>query len=274
MWTPEGLYFGTGNSGKLGRIEKDQDLMWVKEDLESQVLSLVRGVDGELLIGTGGEGRVVTMGKGYAKEGTYLSQVYDGGFVSKFGAISWQGRKPADTEIEVTTRSGNTATVDESWSDFSKAYTDQEGSQITNPAARYVQYRVIMTSKTGTNSPELEQMKLAYLQTNQPPRVTDVVVTGGRSADGGGEARNARTQQRGRDEAEAGKHTIAWKAEDSDGDKMEFAVSFRGENEELWKTLKDKTEEFRLSWDTTAVPDGYYRVRVWRTTGCRTRRSE
>ena len=257
-WTSDGLYFGTGNSGRLGLIEKDQELTWVKEDLESQVLSLVRSGEGELLSGTGGEGRVLAMGPGRAAEGTYLSQVFDGGFVSKFGVISWRGRKPADTEIEVTTRSGNVDTVDDSWSDFSKPYADQEGSVITNPPARFIQYRVRLTSKGGKAGSEVEEVRIAYLPTNQPPRVEEVAVDGQEEGD---QSKKGKLPK-GAEAEEKGKHTIAWKAEDPNGDKLEYTVSFRGVDEDAWVTMKQKTEEEKLTWDTEAVPDGYYRVKV------------
>ena len=40
------------------------------------------------------------------------------------------------------------------------------------------------------------------------------------------------------------------------------AVEIRGVNETAWKLLKDKVREKYISWDSTAFPDGEYRVRV------------
>jgi len=139
VWTPEGLYFGTGNSGHLGLIDKKHDLTWVRKKLESQVLSLAVGSKGELLIATAGEGRVLAMGPGCATEGTFLSPVLDGGLVSKFGVISWRSRQPEETGIEVTTRTGNVEKVDDSWSEFSAPCADPKGSVVANPPARYIQ---------------------------------------------------------------------------------------------------------------------------------------
>jgi len=39
-------------------------------------------------------------------------------------------------------------------------------------------------------------------------------------------------------------------------------VEIRGVNEAEWKLLKDKVTEKYLSWDSTAFPDGEYRIRV------------
>ena len=43
--------------------------------------------------------------------------------------------------VEVSTRSGNTPTPDEAWSEWSAPYTDAEGSPIASPSARYLQWR-------------------------------------------------------------------------------------------------------------------------------------
>ena len=53
-----------------------------------------------------------------------------------------------------------------------------------------------------------------------------------------------------------------WSASDPNGDPLVFTVEIRGTGETEWKLLKDKVPERYLSWDSTAYPDGEYRVRV------------
>jgi hypothetical protein len=53
-----------------------------------------------------------------------------------------------------------------------------------------------------------------------------------------------------------------WAAGDENGDEMLYDVAIRGANETEWKLLKDKIKEKYLSWDSTAFPDGEYRLRV------------
>jgi hypothetical protein len=53
-----------------------------------------------------------------------------------------------------------------------------------------------------------------------------------------------------------------WSAQDPNGDPLAFTVEIRGINEAEWKLLKDKVTEKYLSWDSTAFPDGEYRIRV------------
>ena len=53
-----------------------------------------------------------------------------------------------------------------------------------------------------------------------------------------------------------------WLASDPNGDSMVYTVEIRGANETEWKPLKDKVNEKYVSWDSTAFPDGEYRLRV------------
>jgi hypothetical protein len=53
-----------------------------------------------------------------------------------------------------------------------------------------------------------------------------------------------------------------WAASDENGDSMSYTIEIRGENEKNWKTLKTGLHERYYSFDSTAFPDGDYRVRV------------
>ena len=47
--------------------------------------------------------------------------------VSTWGTISWRGSMPTGSRIEIFTRSGNTETPDDTWSAWSRAYTQRRG---------------------------------------------------------------------------------------------------------------------------------------------------
>jgi hypothetical protein len=53
-----------------------------------------------------------------------------------------------------------------------------------------------------------------------------------------------------------------WVASDPNGDSLVYTVEIRGTNETEWKPLKEKLPEKYLSWDSTAFPDGEYRLRI------------
>src|SRR5690606_22355195 len=76
--------------------------------------------------------------------------------------------------VELFTRSGNTKTPDEAWSDWSGPYQVAEGSPITSPKARYLQWRVVLTG--GAATPLLTSVSAAYLQRNVRPKVESITV--------------------------------------------------------------------------------------------------
>jgi len=59
-----------------------------------------------------------------------------------------------------------------------------------------------------------------------------------------------------------GYQTVVWTAHDDNDDDMRYAVYFRGENEREWKLLKDNLDQKFYSWDTTALPDGAYYLKI------------
>ena len=54
-------------------------------------------------------------------------------------------RDGAPGQVQSSRASGNTATPDETWSAWSKAYTNADGEQIASPNARYLQWRAVLT---------------------------------------------------------------------------------------------------------------------------------
>jgi hypothetical protein len=55
---------------------------------------------------------------------------------------------------------------------------------------------------------------------------------------------------------------ISWQAEDADGDRLVYALWFRGEGESDWKLLKTNMHENTFAVDGDALADGRYFFRV------------
>src|SRR5207253_446157 len=65
-------------------------------------------------------------------------------------------------------------TPDDTWSNWSPAYTNADGSPITSPKARYLQWRAVLTGKG--DGPVLTSVTAAYLQRNLRPVVRSITV--------------------------------------------------------------------------------------------------
>jgi sugar lactone lactonase YvrE len=74
-------------------------------------------------------GKIFRLSSDRAARGTYTSDVRDAQTVAAWGAIKWQAQAPTGTKIEIATRSGNTRTPDETWSDWSPAYTQPRAAR-------------------------------------------------------------------------------------------------------------------------------------------------
>jgi hypothetical protein len=207
--------------------------------------------------------------------------------VSTWGAISWRGIIPAGSKVEVSTRSGNSETPNDTWSDWSSPYQVADGSPIVSPKARYLQWRAVLS---GNPSPTLTSVSAAYLQRNLRPQVQSITVqapgivfqkpysTGDPDLAGFEDQSTperkltnaAMTQSQGSSGAPAlgrrtyqkGLQTLVWRANDENDDELSYDVLFRREGESEWKVLKRDLREPILVWDTTTVPNGTYLVRV------------
>jgi hypothetical protein len=187
--------------------------------------------------------------------------------------------------VRFRTRSGNSAKPDRTWSDWSEPLTDASGSRITSPNARYIQWKAELAGGAPGVAPVLDGVTLAYLPQNSPPVVKSInVVTQSVAASqtarpaassssaaysvtvsDTGDVTNsvpAGTPTQTLPRAASPQITVAWQAEDPDGDRLVFSVYFRGEDETQWKLLRGNTHDNSVTIDGDSLADGKYFFRV------------
>src|SRR6185503_11538740 len=217
-----------------------------------------------------------------ADKGTYTSDVRDAQTIATWGAIRWQSQIPQGTRVEISTRSGNTRTPHETWSDWSAPYASSDGTPVTSPRARYLQWRAVLTGSRG-EAPLLTSVSAAYLPRNLRPRVTGITIhppgtvfqrpfpTDPEIAGFDGDlpdrrnaaaAAAAGSLNLGRRVYQKGLLTFVWRAEDDNKDDLTYDVFYRREGETSWKILKRGVVDPIVVWDTTSVPNGSYILRV------------
>lgn len=285
--TDGSILVGTGKEGKIFRLSGDPArATLLARAAARQVTALVRDSSGRVIAATSNPGKIVALASGRAATGSYESDVRDAGTVATWGAIRWRAvSRPG--EVEIFTRSGNTATPDETWSSWSPSYTIANGEKITSPNARYLQWKVVLKG----SDPILTSVTAAYLPRNLRPMVTSITVhppgtvfqrpfsTGeleiagfeDNTSDGRNPSQpNASSSSStappspalGRKVYQKGLQTFVWKAEDDNDDRLQYDVFYRGEGETAWKPLKRGLWDPIVVWDTTSVPDGTYYVKV------------
>jgi len=112
----------------------------------------------------GNDGKIFEYSTFYDSSGTFESSIIDSGDIStNWNAASWTETLPTGSDITVATRTGNTATPDGTWSDWSGELTDPLGSDITSTDGQYLQYRVTFTrGSDATQTPEFEDITIIY----------------------------------------------------------------------------------------------------------------
>lgn len=281
------LLVATGNRGRLYRLSGNPlEATLVGTADAKQVTAFVR-TKGHLYFATANPGKIFELSSQPATRGTYESDVHDAQVVSTWGTLSWQAVVPKGGSLEISTRTGNTAVPDATWSAWSAAYTHPDGSLITSPKARYVQWRAVLAGSAG---PTLTALTLAYLPRNLRPVVQSITVyppgvvfqkpyPTGQPALAGFEgqttpdrsravaaSRSAQTSSSGpslgRRVYEKGLQTFTWKAADPNDDTLRYDVLYRRDSDTKWTVLRRGLSDEVLVWDTSLVPDGTYLIKV------------
>ena len=265
----EGLYVGTGDSGKLYWVNTDGDSVLKGKCSVSQILAIHRTANSDrFLLATGNAGKIFELKSDYLAEGTLESKAHDTKVVSRWGKLSWEGVTPEGTAISFATRTGNTEKPNSTWNDWSEELTDPEVSQITSPAARYIQWRAKLTTSAVSATPVLKKVTVASVQSNTEPRFTSIEVRRGGAPESPGppegvrRPRESRTPSNSNSGGDSTKYTASWKVEDENSDTLQFNVYYKGIDETNWKLLKKELNESSYALDTTSMSDGRYVVKV------------
>jgi hypothetical protein len=227
------------------RIEQDgKNSLWVDVD-ERQVLALdLRG--DRPLFATGDAAAVYRVLPGKASEALWTSKVLDAQFPSRWGELNWRG----EGKLSFQTRSGNSEKPEDGgWSDWSSALA--QPGPIRSPGARFLQVRARLDPGASST---LYAVQAYYLPGNQPATVKDIAIKP--------------AQPKGREAAEGEPTTnykIDWKVDNPDNDKLRYRLEYRPENRSEYRPILRESEILTRAgydWDTEAIPDGYYRVRI------------
>ncbi len=282
------LLVGTAGAGRIWEVERDGEAFEVLRVPSEQVSVLAPGPAGRILVGGAADARVGWLGPGPAEAGQWLSEPIDAEGVADWGRVRWDGDVPPGAALSVAARSGNTDEPDETWSEWSplEGQRPDRGVAANVPAARWLQVRVGLRRSADGRSPVLRRIEAAYRTRNHPPEIRRLTVEpygiawlrvpspsqGARGplvADdpvsrkvleqlNGGRIRPAPIRKY----YEPGARTFSWEAEDADGDALSFTLEIRRDSETEWFPLARGIEEDFFSWDSRAMPDGAYRVRL------------
>jgi len=282
------LLMGVGNEGSVMELDQDRVFSRLAKTASEQVTGFARAANGKFYVATSNPANVFTLGPDLESEGNFESQTFDAKMFSHWGHLTWWGQNAgAESGVELWVRAGNTSDPADSWSQWSGPYRDPKGDQITSPAARFVQWKVVLRGAR-TPAPEVSWVDVGYLPKNAAPYIDGIAIQDpgvklngfGQGGQGtstvqvhmpptgqqtGAQARQADTprfEAPPQGVAQKGFQSVIWSAEDPNDDEMTYSIYYHGENDKDWKLLKDKIEQKFYSWDTTSMPDGAYYLKI------------
>lgn len=268
-----GVVIGAGNQGEVVKIHPQGAATFWSQVRSERLTALGYTRKKELFAFTSGVATSWRISNTVNSPAVYRSKVIDSKLFANWGSIRANGQGT----IRIRSRSGNTSNPDKSWYDW----TFLKDGKVSSPAARYVQFEVLIQSG------QVDSISFYYQPRNQPPSLETIAVLpqgigfnlmASRSIPpqpmsvsqllkivnlpaGGKHPSSDRFQ---RNDA-PGLRTVIWDAKDSNGDALRYTVEVKGANQREWNQLASDLSVNLFSWDTSGWKDGEYVVRVTAT---------
>jgi len=266
------VYIATVGENRVYKYDitnKELSFMSIKEP-QALAFELFKG---ELTaVGTSNPGVVYRVEDKVPQEGVYTSRVFDAASNSEWGNIVFR----AAGKLSIQTRSGNTETPDNTWTQWSDA-SNENSFLVKSTHGRFLQFRATWQEQQAV----IEEVTIYYSVVNLRPVVANIAL-------GAGEGRGGGRDSTDRDEypspsqrnpipqrPEPQKPTrvfggpnqplkVAWQAMDPNGDPLEYNVYYKEAREKRWKLLNRQgpTHETNLALQSALFPSGKYRIRV------------
>jgi len=266
-----GVWIGTSDKGRVYSVTNDGRETLLAQTGAGQLSTMLRTASG--IIATSSNQGVLYRAAATSTEGTYDSPVLDARTPATWGRIWWR----STGNVSIQTRVGNTERPDRTWSDWSAATTDQKGSQIVGPKARYIQWRAVL--KGSASATVLNEVSLSFIGRNIAPEILslNVLPTNIGLAPNPANPIDPNIELSGIDPALFGVPSSAvaprrlyqraatalqWTAEDRNGDKMVYDVYYKRSADLSWKLLKSEMNETFLTIDGQTLADGRYLFKV------------
>ena len=244
---------------------------------EGQVSRLIQA-GGRTYAASSNLGKLYALGSGTLTEGVITGNVLDSVHHAAWGELAWNG----SGTVEFQTRSGNTTTPDQTWSDWSRPLPpsgqSSRSARIESPAARYLQWRATLRRQGEAATPLLREVTIHYLPRNLAPRVTALTtlpigVALQPAPPPSSEGIPAALQNEAmivtnnlpmppRRVFQQGALSLQWQGEDRNGDQLEYAIHYRLAAGSDWFTLRSGLRENYLTIDSKELPDESYVFRV------------
>lgn len=261
LWSDDAgnILAGTHPHGRLYRISPDCIVTRYFEGKSAEIYNIICTGTYFWLVGSN-PGAVWKLMPAFWQEGKYESDVLDSGALSKWGLIRWLSSVPEGTSLSVQTRSGNTEVPDGTWSSWSIAGTNAQGEPINSPPARYLQFRLNLSTRKSNVTPSFSSTSIFYRNIQQEPVISLVSPQGG--------------------EYLGGKIKVEWKVQARDIANIKYNIFYSGDGGATWQSLASQYDAkgriegkatdksgmesatASVDWDTANIPDARAIIKI------------
>lgn len=247
---------GTGNSGRVYRVDKEGNFSIVYESEAAQVFDIAAGPGGFSMI-TNNTATLAAVRKSLNRSGAYFSEIYDLGIQSRLGKIYWDADTGAGSTVSLAVRTGNSNVPDATWSKWSAPFSDPENSGINVNGVRYFQVKAVLNVTSVTASPRLNRIKIYYVQSNLKPRLKKVTI---KQPSKQPNPQAAKTP--GKPKPTAEHLSLRWSAADPNKDKLKYNLFLQRTGSRTWIPFKEDVDKAETVLDMRLFEDGKYRLKV------------
>ncbi|MCB9556420.1 MAG: fibronectin type III domain-containing protein [Deltaproteobacteria bacterium] len=234
------VWVAEATKGKLYRISVDRRVFTAADVDERQVMSVV--IAGKRRLFATSDGGAIYDLRDTDGPPRYLSKMLDATFPARWGAISLR----ATAALTVESRHGNTAKADKTWTAWRPARKLAADRFALNGAVtRYAQLRFTWPRRS---SAILRSFAAHYRPLNQRAQVKQISFA----------------QEYDKSKQRIPTLKISWTVDNPDKDPLTYQLHYREETGSTWQpiVMPAPLTATTYKWDTTTIPDGYYRIRV------------
>ncbi len=209
-----------------------------------------------------------------AEKGAYFSEVFDPKRESKWGKVFWAG----EGNVSISARFGPTSEVDGFWSSFKNPCKEKicDFNEISNFAQIKIEIEkegilenLFWLSKPKNLPPEIKSFKISKpgeVFLKQTPQ--EGIIAEATNPDKYGifttiDWPPPEGKDKGLKKAyKKGYITLSWEVFEPDGEEVEYDLYFQVYGEKDWYPIFENEKITFFSFDTTALPDGYYKFKL------------
>jgi len=242
------------SKGKLFSIKNLTDFSLVYEG-DSEVLYKLIQQDRKFFMIFNNTPRLAKGSYARKNNGIYISEVFDMNSYSMIGKLYWTCGRDSFKGTTFFIRSGNTASPDNSWTDWSAPIDGKSGMNMEINGYRFVQIKIALHASELNSSPSVEDFRFYYVQKNIKPIVMNI---------------NVDTQYKDKKMKKSDDQVIknsseikvSWIAHDSNEDNLEYSLYMKKKRGKRWIKLVEKTKKESFKFNKELYEDGVYKIKV------------